>query len=226
MMRSYLQLRTFSRIMMRGSVPRESRLCNTDGRSVWTCRGDCWKINYNVVKVEHCIIVSLWTFQLTLAHHINNKYILLTACTGPTFQYFLFSGNLVNQCLLMLCMNHYDYEYGTFFHIRSFDYCAVSNYLGCVDVTPGSPVMTGKTDTDINLSVVTCIENCRKDGFPIAGVQAPRTCACGTYGEKVALTGGEQFEKCNATCAGDDHQICGGADSMSIYDGKGIRKKL
>ena len=35
-MRSYLQLRTFSRIRMRVSIPHESKRCNTDGRSVWT----------------------------------------------------------------------------------------------------------------------------------------------------------------------------------------------
>ena len=34
MMRSYLQLRTFWR--MRTSIQRESKRCNTDGRSVWT----------------------------------------------------------------------------------------------------------------------------------------------------------------------------------------------
>ena len=31
----YLQLRTYSRIRMRVSMPRESKRCNTDGRSVW-----------------------------------------------------------------------------------------------------------------------------------------------------------------------------------------------
>ena len=31
---SYLQLRTFSRIRMRASIPQESKHCNTDGRSV------------------------------------------------------------------------------------------------------------------------------------------------------------------------------------------------
>ena len=36
MMRSYLQLGAFSRIRMRASIPRESKRCNTDGRSVWT----------------------------------------------------------------------------------------------------------------------------------------------------------------------------------------------
>ena len=39
-MRSYLQLRTFSRIRMRVSTPRESKCCNTTGRTVRTTWGD------------------------------------------------------------------------------------------------------------------------------------------------------------------------------------------
>ena len=33
-----MQLRTFLRIRMRASIPRESKCCKTDGRSVWTSR--------------------------------------------------------------------------------------------------------------------------------------------------------------------------------------------
>ena len=38
--------RLFSRIRMRASIPRESKHCNTDGRSVWTAGDICWKINH------------------------------------------------------------------------------------------------------------------------------------------------------------------------------------
>ena len=67
MMRSYLhlQLRTFSRIGMRASIPQESTHCNTDGRSVWTTGETLWKN-----KFDHCIIVSLWTFQPTLVSEL------------------------------------------------------------------------------------------------------------------------------------------------------------
>ena len=67
MMRSYLhlQLRTLSRIGMRASIPRESKHCNTDGRSVWTTGETLWKN-----KFDHCIIVSLWTFQPTLVSEL------------------------------------------------------------------------------------------------------------------------------------------------------------
>ena len=45
-MMSYLQLRTFSRIRMRPSISRESKRCNTDGRSVLTAGETMLKINH------------------------------------------------------------------------------------------------------------------------------------------------------------------------------------
>ena len=57
--------RTCSRIRMRASIPRESKRCNTGGRSVWPDRGDYLE-EKNLVKFDHCIIVNLWTFQPTL----------------------------------------------------------------------------------------------------------------------------------------------------------------
>ena len=60
--RSYLKLRTFSRIRMRASIPwRESKHCNIDGSSVWTTG----KNKTHLVKFDHCIIVSLQTIQPT-----------------------------------------------------------------------------------------------------------------------------------------------------------------
>ena len=64
---NYLQLRTFSRIRMRASVPRESMRCNTDGRTVWTTGNTMLKNKPHLVRFDRCIIVSLWTFQPTLA---------------------------------------------------------------------------------------------------------------------------------------------------------------
>ena len=66
MMRSYLQLRTFSRIRMRASIRQESKHCINDGRSVWAAGETMLKNKPHLVKFDHCIIVSLWTFQPTL----------------------------------------------------------------------------------------------------------------------------------------------------------------
>ena len=51
---------------MRASLSRESKCCNTDGRSVWTAGETMLKNKPHLVKSDHCIIVSLWTFQPTL----------------------------------------------------------------------------------------------------------------------------------------------------------------
>ena len=66
MMRSYLQLRTFLRIRMRASIPWESKRCDTNGRSVWTAGETMLKNTPHLVKFDHGIIVSLWTFQPTI----------------------------------------------------------------------------------------------------------------------------------------------------------------
>ena len=55
----------FSRIRMRASIPQESKRCNTDG-SVWTSGETMLKIKPHSVIFNHCIIVSLWTFQPSL----------------------------------------------------------------------------------------------------------------------------------------------------------------
>ena len=72
-MRSYLQLRTFSRIRMRASILRESKRCNTNGRSVGTAGETMLKNKpQSFVKLHHCIIVSLSTFQpITFEHGLS-----------------------------------------------------------------------------------------------------------------------------------------------------------
>ena len=78
MMRSYLQLRTFLRIRMRASIPWESKHCNNDGRSVWTAGETKLTNKPHLVKFDHCITVSLWTFQPTL---VNTYSHVMQLCT-------------------------------------------------------------------------------------------------------------------------------------------------
>ena len=62
-MRSYLQLRTFSRIRMKASIPRESKCCNTDGRSVWTAEETMLKTkplwSNSTISAHPCIMQSI-----------------------------------------------------------------------------------------------------------------------------------------------------------------------
>ena len=68
MTRSNLQLRTFSTIRIRASIPQESKRCNTNGKSGGTAGETMLKYKPHLVKFDHCIIVSLWTFQPTPVH--------------------------------------------------------------------------------------------------------------------------------------------------------------
>ena len=63
MMRSCLQFMALSRIKMRTSIPQKSKCCNTDRRSAWTVGETMLKNKPHLVRFDHRIIVSLWTFQ-------------------------------------------------------------------------------------------------------------------------------------------------------------------
>ena len=56
--------------------PMGSKHCNTYGRSVWTARRTMLKNKLHLVTFHESILVSLWTFQLTLGckdHRTNLK---------------------------------------------------------------------------------------------------------------------------------------------------------
>ena len=59
-------VKDFLRTKMRASIPRKSKHCNTDGRSVRTAGETMLKNKPHLVKFDHCIIISLGTFQPTL----------------------------------------------------------------------------------------------------------------------------------------------------------------
>ena len=68
-MKSYQELRSFSRIKMRASIQREAKQCNADGRSVWTAKDTMLKNKPHLVRFNHCSIqiVSIQTFLPNLA---------------------------------------------------------------------------------------------------------------------------------------------------------------
>ena len=90
MMRSYLQLRTFSRIRMRASIPQESKHCITDGRSVWTAGQTMLTNKPHLVKFDHCITVSLWTFPPTLVHTNTDTFIFLSFFQRSTWKNWIY----------------------------------------------------------------------------------------------------------------------------------------
>ena len=69
---------------MRASIPRESKRSNTYGRSVCPTGETMLKNEPYMVKFDHCIIVSLWTFPPTLVFDckIINWILTLTFLVG------------------------------------------------------------------------------------------------------------------------------------------------
>ena len=66
------------------------------------------------------------------------------------------------------------------------------------------------------MTVNMCRKHCYSYNFALAGLTKGSTCACGdddiTEIRRNDVT-------CNSVCAGDEHGICGGSSSISIYDG-------
>ena len=57
-------------------IPRVSKRCNTDGRSVWTAAGEAMLKNKpHLFIFDHCIIVSIWNFQPTLVLAVVCDYL-------------------------------------------------------------------------------------------------------------------------------------------------------
>ena len=65
--------RTFARIRMRASILRESKHDNNDGKSVWTAGKTMLKNTPHLVKFDHCITISPWTFQPTLIERMYTE---------------------------------------------------------------------------------------------------------------------------------------------------------
>ncbi|HEY8077055.1 MAG TPA: WSC domain-containing protein [Labilithrix sp.] len=92
--------------------------------------------------------------------------------------------------------------------------------LGCfVDSGDARPGTSGR-DLDRRVFVMpgltpqACVDRCASEGFHFAGVQFTNQCFCGdSYGR----FGKAPIEECNAVCAGDAQQRCGGTWRNTVY---------
>ena len=88
---NYLQLRTFSRIRVRAFIPREFKHCNTDGRRVWTGRGDSVeKYAFGQIRPLHDTLPVNFS-QPTLVNWFNVYYWFLTNLHGSVCQQYWLS---------------------------------------------------------------------------------------------------------------------------------------
>lgn len=94
---------------------------------------------------------------------------------------------------------------------------ATHQYLGCFK-DQGTHVgvegrdLDGAFSNDPRMSNQMCVDLCRAKGFGYAGTQRSTYCFCGnSYGRSGPA------ETCNARCAGNSDEICGGVWSNSVY---------
>ncbi|CAB4446085.1 unnamed protein product [Rhizophagus irregularis] len=91
-------------------------------------------------------------------------------------------------------------------------------YKGCIqdDKYCGKRVLGNNCLSSESMTVDECIDNCRKDNYKFAGLEARTQCFCGnSYNSINRLVGSEQ---CRASCPGNNSQICGGIWALSLYE--------
>ena len=93
-------------------------------------------------------------------------------------------------------------------------------YGDCVFDDPNDRFLKGHFFTSSEMTVEMCLSTCREKKFPYSGLQWHIECYCGiqpTHGFDWAW-----LNKCDAKCAGDSNQICGGSGAMSVYSTQGV----
>ena len=76
--------------------------------------------------------------------------------------------------------------------------------------------MNGHFEADEKMTVQICLKICRSKSYIYAGLQWQYECYCGNEPKQ-----GFEWawpEKCNDRCAGDNSQVCGGTNAISIWN--------
>ena len=88
-------------------------------------------------------------------------------------------------------------------------------YQGCI-TNFASKALLGSEDTNFgNLTNEKCIDYCRERGFPVAATQSGSQCFCGKDLGSTTLIIEEHA--CATSCTGDDAQVCGDNQKLSVY---------
>ena len=89
-------------------------------------------------------------------------------------------------------------------------------YLGCYVDSEGDRTLTGKFVKGVQaLTTEYCADFC--SGFDYFGTEYGQECYCGLATDTFNV----MSMACTKTCKGDDDQICGGNNAISIYEGTG-----
>ncbi|CAM9751708.1 unnamed protein product, partial [Sphacelaria rigidula] len=88
-------------------------------------------------------------------------------------------------------------------------------YAGCFVDNTRDRVLTGDYTSDSDMTLEFCSIFC--GNAPFYGTEYGRECFCGEDGDNFDRYG--QSSSCTMNCTGDDEQICGGSNAISVYYG-------
>ncbi|KAF4569998.1 hypothetical protein EYR40_008982 [Pleurotus pulmonarius] len=85
--------------------------------------------------------------------------------------------------------------------------------LGCMSDGPGPRTFIGASEATAEMTHESCVAFCDSRGFIYAGIEFGNECYCDN---SIHNTGALVEDGCNMPCAGDDEQICGGPNRMTV----------
>ncbi|KAH9059872.1 WSC domain-containing protein [Lactarius vividus] len=93
------------------------------------------------------------------------------------------------------------------------------NYLGCYNDSDSQRILQSPIVTipggQFNTSVETCTDECHAQGYVVAGIEEAYQCYCGHL---ISYPGMSMPEKdCMLPCSGNQSEICGGLERMTVY---------
>lgn len=90
-------------------------------------------------------------------------------------------------------------------------------YLGCGKDNAGDRTLSEELLTGDDMTVEKCIDFCKSKSKAYAGLEYSGQCYCsGTLADDRAPVKGSAGN-CLMKCSGDESQVCGGADAISLY---------
>ncbi|XP_039264424.2 uncharacterized protein LOC120340194 [Styela clava] len=95
--------------------------------------------------------------------------------------------------------------------------CKVPGYLGCFPDHGNPPALDGVDVTYKVMTVGSCLEFCRRQGYKYAGLEAGHACYCGNYGYGRYGQSSERGTRCATKCFGNKSQPCGGDGYVDVY---------
>ena len=92
----------------------------------------------------------------------------------------------------------------------------------CVFDDVKNRVLNGYFFSSEEMTVEFCIATCGDKGYDYAGLEWNIECYCGNKPERGFDWA--WLDKCDAKCAGDEKQVCGGSGALSVYSTEGVHE--